>query len=69
VAPPVDWTAGVAAADLLFSACSPGAFNAPNLGNGFLAWKTGPNCDGGPCVSNACVLIFSAPATETSLWF
>ena len=46
VVPPHDWAPGVARGDVLFSACVVGAFNSPNVGNGFIAFKTGPNCDG-----------------------
>ena len=36
---------------MLFSACVVGAYNSPSLGNGFVAWKTGPNCKSGqPCM-------------------
>ena len=45
--PPPDWASLVSSGDALFSACGVGAFNSPNLGNGFVAWKAGPNCDGG----------------------
>ena len=49
VLPPPDWAPGVNRGDVLFSACIVGAYNSPNVGNGFVAWKTGPNCEDASC--------------------
>ena len=46
-APPEDWADYVTRGDVIFSACDPGSFNSPNIGNGFLAFKLGPNCHAG----------------------
>jgi hypothetical protein len=44
VVPPADWQHRIQASQMLFSAAPPPSFNAPNVGNGFLAFKVGQPC-------------------------